>query len=574
MAVMENVVRVGKTYKVRKRIPPECRAGFGVSGEFKTVSLHTSDKREAQRLALPILAEIEAQIALIRAGLKPTSVQPVTHGPVDRQTAFRRIEDWRRQTIQAASEAAWSGMLPPLTNDEAVALSTLRSQLRANVAPEGFEGRLADVLGVAPSHPVLTRRELAQAFLSAWKDVEDFTDDFRNDRFDGWPEESEPAPTSVAAPVSPPVFAKPEAGLTPLELYDRWAAVASIQLEDRNRGYIQRLQEFLGPKPISQIEPDDLARFRVATLKFPNTKRPAILARPFNEIVEWGAGEGRETPSLDEATVWKWINTAKQMFAYAAKNRWIEINPAEDTMKKPAKKRRAREPFDANDIAEIFSKPMFTGFSGRVDEGYRKTPGDQVVRDAKFWMPILGLYTGARMEEIGSTLVSEIRQIDGVWAIDIVDRGDEDDDDRSIKNDQSRRIVPIHQRVIDLGFLDYVQKLDRKGYLFPDLVPSQTKRGIRRTVNFSSWWALFCTANANVKGVGMDARKKPFHSFRHTAIRALRKHGANTVLAYMLVGHEEGEVDRINLGYGEGADIRELKQTIDLIDYPTFNLTR
>lgn len=141
MAVMENVVRVGKTYKVRKRIPPECRAGFGVSGEFKTVSLHTSDKREAQRLALPILAEIEEQIAQIRAGLKPTPTPVVSHRPIDRQTAFKRIADWRHQTIQVASEKAWSGMLTPLSNDEAVAASTLRSQLRANVAPAGFEKR-------------------------------------------------------------------------------------------------------------------------------------------------------------------------------------------------------------------------------------------------------------------------------------------------------------------------------------------------------------------------------------------------------------------------------------------------
>lgn len=134
------------------------------------------------------------------------------------------------------------------------------------------------MLAVPSDHPVLDRRELRQAFLTAWKDVEDFEDEFRNDNFDGWPEEEEVAPVA-AAPVAP-VFAKPEAGLTPLELYDRWAPVASIQLEERNRGYVQRLQELLGKKPISQIEPDDLARFRAAALKFPNTKRPAVLALP------------------------------------------------------------------------------------------------------------------------------------------------------------------------------------------------------------------------------------------------------------------------------------------------------
>lgn len=63
MAVMENVVRVGKSYRVRKRIPADCRAAFGISGEFKTVSLHTTNKREAQERAVSILADIDAKIA-------------------------------------------------------------------------------------------------------------------------------------------------------------------------------------------------------------------------------------------------------------------------------------------------------------------------------------------------------------------------------------------------------------------------------------------------------------------------------------------------------------------------------
>lgn len=404
MALMEGVLKIGGVWKIRRRIPTDCLADFGVK-EAYTRSLGTADRKLAIQLATPILKEIDDRIAAIRAGRNPpvqTTTEMAAFAPLDRARAFDLVARWRRSTIQLASEQAWSGLLPPLSNDDAVSASSLRAQLRSNTEPAGFDERFAEVLAVQAEHPVLARRELRQAFLTAWKDVEDFTDDFRNDNFDGWPEDEEATPVA-ASPVAA-VFAKPEAGLTPLELYDRWAPVASIQLEDRHRGYVQRLQEFLGPKPISQIEPDDLARFRVATLKFPNTKRPGILARPFNEIVEWGAGEGRHTPTLDEATVWKWINTAKQMFAYATKNRWIEINPAEDTMKKPA--------------------------------------------------------------------------------------------------------------------------------------------------------------------------KKPFHSFRHTAIRALRRHGANTVLAYMLVGHEEGEVDRINLGYGEGADIRELKRTIDLIEYPTFVLSR
>lgn len=40
------------------------------------------------------------------------------------------------------------------------------------------------------------------------------------------------------------------------------------------------------------------------------------------------------------------------------------------------------------------------------------------------------------------------------------------------------------------------------------------------------------------------------------------------------MGHEDGEADAINDGYGAGADLAELKATIDQMEFPAFTLTR
>lgn len=104
MAVMENVVRVGKTYKVRKRIPPECRTEFGLRGEVKIVSLKTSDKREAQKLAVPILAEIDSRIEEIRAGLAPR--QPAL--ALNPTRCFEIIDQWRRDEIAADYDSVFA----------------------------------------------------------------------------------------------------------------------------------------------------------------------------------------------------------------------------------------------------------------------------------------------------------------------------------------------------------------------------------------------------------------------------------------------------------------------------------
>lgn len=582
MSFMENVLPRGKSdiLYVVKNIPSAAQHAFGGKAQVWK-SLRTTDKFEAATKAIPILAALEAQIAGAIAAPAAVVLAPAPIAnqrlPIHPDRARTAFETWRLKSIEAAWLDAFNGIDSgfPLQGDHARMLSLRRLALKERRTDdiEDFDAKLVAVLNEqgVPSdidHPAL--KNLRREFAAAWFDVEEWQEEFRWGRLDGWPEDE--AEGETGQPVAPPLsLVKPESRLSVLELYDRWSPVAAIKLEARNRGYVQRLSEFLGPKAIGDIEPHDIASFKVEALKFPMTKRPDILALPFGDVLAWAEGEGAATPRTDPATIWKWLNTINGMFGYALKNRWIEVNPADGVMAKPGKKRNARLPFDDADIREIFSAPMFTGFQGRADVGYRDKPGTNVVKDAKYWLPIVALFTGARLEEIGSTLASEVRQQDGVWFFDILERGEEEEgDQRSIKNDQSRRVVPLHQKLIDLGFLAYVKGLPADGYLFPDLKPSQTPYGVKRTPGFSKWWSLFCAANAKVKGQGMDAPKKPFYAFRHAAIRALRKDGVNPVLAYMLAGHEDGEIDAMNLNYGKGADLKNLKATIDQIEFPTF----
>lgn len=263
MGLMEGVQKINGIWKIRRRIPADCAAAFGVK-EFYTRSLGTSDRKLAMQLAAPLLAEIDQRIEAIRAGASGAALSnpPKAFLPMDRQRAFEAIASWRRRTIQAASEQGWSGLLPPLDNDEAVRLSGIRMVLRTGGLPEGFDDRMAGALGVPVDHPVLRRDELREAFRSAWSDVEDRIDEFRHDRFDGWPEDEEPASTAAAPPAS---------GVTLLDLFDLWAATKT--LAPRQRGYVERLSEFLGAPDISRITPIDLDRFLVELRKWPNTKR-------------------------------------------------------------------------------------------------------------------------------------------------------------------------------------------------------------------------------------------------------------------------------------------------------------
>jgi len=61
-----------------------------------------------------------------------------------------------------------------------------------------------------------------------------------------------------------------------------------------------------------------------------------------------------------------------------------------------------------------------------------------------FWLPVLGLFTGCRIEELCQLHCSDVIQYDGIWCLDINDEGE-----KRLKNKSSKRVVPLHQILVD-----------------------------------------------------------------------------------------------------------------------------
>jgi integrase len=132
----------------------------------------------------------------------------------------------------------------------------------------------------------------------------------------------------------------------------------------------------------------------------------------------------------------------------------------------------ARLPYDTTDLQRIFSRPVYT-------EAYRPLGGGG---EAAYWLPLLGLFTGARLEELGQARVVDVKEAEGIHFLDISDAGE----GKSVKTASSRRRVPIHPELERLGFLDYVEERKRAkdARLFPIL--KQNSYG-RWTPNWSKW---------------------------------------------------------------------------------------
>ncbi|MFZ6761731.1 site-specific integrase [Pseudoroseomonas sp. WGS1072] len=221
----------------------------------------------------------------------------------------------------------------------------------------------------------------------------------------------------------------------------------------------------------------------------------------------------------------------------------------------------------------IFTSPLYQGHAG---DAYRCNPGIQIIRDSKFWLPLLGLYTGCRREEMAQARVADMKSEDRIAFLHINTLAQDNGREKRLKTAGARRMVPLHRTVLEAGFLEHVAVLRRRGeiYLFPDL----NHMAREPAGAFGKWFDRFCRRLAEVNdlplGQGIDHPSRTFHSFRHTFKRACRDAEIGKELHDELTGHAGG--GDVGQGYGRTSDgrfsLRVLNAAIQRIQFSGFTL--
>lgn len=190
----------------------------------------------------------------------------------------------------------------------------------------------------------------------------------------------------------------------------------------------------------------------------------------------------------------------------------------------PVEGSKRREPFRRDELRAIHQSEQFSHYTA---------PSGRKGADAvPYFMPLLGLFSGARVGELAQLEVADVRQHDDVWVLDI----HEEAEGSTVKTENALRRIPVHPELIRLGLLDYVADLRKAGEtkLFPSLHQPGTKK--------PSY--LFGQAfRAYLDKVGVTRPLATFHAYRHGFRSALENAGASTVRIHRLVGHADGSVD-------------------------------
>jgi len=291
-------------------------------------------------------------------------------------------------------------------------------------------------------------------------------------------------------------------------------------------------------RPIREIGREDCKAFRATVQALPPN---AAKRFPGRALVEVAGLNLPATDRLHATTVNHYVHGLSALMNYAHNEGWIVQNPGKGLAIKGVKKRHRRDPFNAAELTAIFQTPLYTGCQDD-ENGYAKL-GLNRPRRGRFWIPLVGLYTGMRQGEIAQLRTEDVRLFQGVLCIFIAaDSEDVDEADRKrVKTEAGERYVPVHPMLAQIGFAQHVEQMRKAGSerLFPDIV-----RGADGYFSpFSKWFSRFL-ADAGVK-----RDRNAFHSFRHTFRDAMREASVPPDVVTALGGWVRGGMEE---HYGSG----------------------
>lgn len=552
-------------YRYRRRLPGEVR------GREVVVSLGTRHFREAEHRAALLDREFDAAVARARADMS------VATGEADFNAILR---NYLREVLEGdgpgLSPLAFMP-LPVLQHQLKKAMDALGKRdigqvlgdLERLAAEHGFKGLDRVKLGVGVLEARVRALETAigqaggetSAVFTA--PVEPFTA----------PVEPQPTVSPKVAPAPAPDVPKAVMSslVEPFFIVRRERDNTLIQVIGQERATVRWFLEICGDRAPAAYGRGDVTRFLNTLRTMPSKvgKSPKDKDRPLEDIIAEAAAEA--LPTLKDKTVKRHLSALSQLFRFAVDEGHLSNTQrgelVDDHRFGEAKNARdQREAWTSEELAKLFKSPVWTG----CHEVFRSQAGSAIIRDARFWLPILALFHGGRLEEFADLRRRDMQCNDGIWFMNMVETvASEGERERRLKRQSATRPIPLHPELRRLGFLAYVETTapEPDAPLFPDLAPQgpDQKRGPRMT----RWFVEYRRAiDLYRPGVAM-------HAFRHAAITRLtdaittdqqRRHRD------FIMGHASGGSEG-DTRYDKGAGVKAMAETLALLAFPEVDLS-
>ena len=497
--------RRGETYFFRIHVPTALRRIVGTREITK--SLSTRDRRAAQ----PVALQLGSIVTKLFIDLK-------TPGMSNEQT-LRLLELARRQLERNELKQQHDDALTDLHQQHRKELEQVRLRTELETLRRVAQGPSGVV---APVH--LEPRAAAEAAQSG--------------------------PRQSAAP--------PKIGKVIDDFLGRPSLQKKPQMLKKHLAVLGLLKEVLGEKPVDAVRQSDIISFFDLVGRLPPRWSFECKRRKISPVA-LAAEQHQER--LGPKTLEGTYIASMTVFLKYAKSAWQDQGlPAtlttdgieyQGTREKGENQQRA---FKTDELVRLFGSPVLVKAK------------EDAAQEHKYWLPAIGLYTGARVNEIcqlnPQTDVCQDPDT-GIWMLRITEDTESDDRVRkSTKNESSRRRVPIHSKLIELGLLNYVDRMREQGtkVLFPAWKPVAG-----RASHDAEEWFRDLLVELQLRDETPKKRLVGMHAFRSTFM-ARASNTEPPVDASPISGHS-GAKSRVVRGYEGELNIANKTKLLEAIDF-------
>ena len=485
------LVRRGGRYSLRRRIPQDLIGHYGK--REVTSALGTSDPKEARKLLPVRWLELDREFDAVRANLAVKfNERPL---PVSELSptliSIVNLDRLREERDRAAAAGKLKGFVSQARDTLRLIQAMLDGERRPEESLLVLEGKRNALKAVLDG-------ENAFAISAARKTRQAITEEQNLLKF--------------------------RISTTWDELIDKWAFERKKDAKSKgaHAAVARWFSERVGCKPIEMITKRDVLDFK-------------------DKLIAEGVSASNINVKLTRL---------RTLLNYAFDNDLVAIQAASGIRVHDAEaSTNRRRPFDLEALEKLFSGPVHA--CGERPSGGRG--------EAAYWLPLLALYTGARLEELGQLRPRDVRQerlnrYEGQGSVWVIAITSDEVDGLKLKNSGSDRVVPVHQELIRLGFIDFcgLGQSDGRVKLFPQLKPNV--HGVL-TAKWGEWFSGYLR-----KTCGVTDKRIVFHSLRHTFKDFARNSGLPEGMQRQLMGHAGRDVAD---GYGAGYSVEMLSKGIN-----------
>lgn len=271
----------------------------------------------------------------------------------------------------------------------------------------------------------------------------------------------------------------------------------------------------IGDIDIKQIKQKDLADYRDELRQYPSNKnkKTELIGLNFKEVIT--VTKTHNLDVLKPNSIKKYVSRVSGLFTWFYEMDYTEKHIGQNLTKKIKGNTNFREAYSKEQINLLFNA-----------NNYRSSISYHLSR---FWIPLIALYTGARIEEIATLRTADIKEVEGIYCIDI-----NISDEKKVKTENSIRTIPINNELLQVGLIEYrneVKKIKKNIYLFPDIVKNNNSNKLSSKIG--KWRSRYLT-KLNIKIPSIV-----FHSFRNTMSESLRQLETPDADLKGIIGHAQ-----------------------------------